>query len=372
MNEEFTRKLKLGIYISLAVIIFFFVLIIAKGILIPLSLAYLFSTLIYPLVVWLRKLKLPDTLAILVSVLLFIGLIFFAFNFFVQQLQGFMDDLPVIKDKALVNLAVIRQNIEDSIGISSEAQHRWLTARLEHLFDSSSNFMKNAFNATAGTVFTLLLIPVFMFYMLNARDRLRSFISMVLPSGLRPRAEELMSKVSTVSQHYIQGVFIVILILCILNSVGLYIAGLKYAMVFGIISALFNVIPYFGNWIGAALPLLFAILTGESPSLFFSVLLVYIIIQFIEHNILTPNITGGNVRLNPLVTIVGIIIGEMVWGIPGMLVVIPAMASLKIVFENVDSLKPLAHLLGSEEPHHKVLFRMVRKKWKSGVGSHES
>ena len=364
MNEEFTRKLKLGIYISLAVIIFFFVLIIARGILIPLALSYLFSTLVYPVVKLLRKWRMPGTIAILVSILLFIGLIFLAFNFFVQQLQGFMDDLPLLKQKALLNLQYLRENIEDTFGISSEAQHMWLSDRVKHWFDSSSNFMKNAFNATAGTIFKLLLIPVFMFYMLNSRDRYRGFVTMILPKGLKPRAEELMSKIALVNQQYIQGVFIVILVLCVLNSLGLYMVGLKYAMVFGIVSALFNIIPYFGNWIGASLPLLFAILTGESPSLFFGVLLVYIVIQFIEHNILTPNITGGAVLINPLVTIVGIIVGGMVWGVAGMLVVIPAMAGMKILFENVESLKPLAHVMGSEEPHHRVLFRKMKSRWK--------
>jgi len=315
------------------------------------------------LVVWLKRLRFPNTLAILVSVLLFIGVIFLAFNFFLQQLQVLLDDLPTIREKALINLQVIRQNIEDAFGISSEAQHRWLSGRIQQLFDSSGTFSKTAFNATAGTAFKLLLIPVFMFYLINSRDRYRGFVAMILPSGLKPKAEELMSKMSTVSQHYIQGVFIVIVILCFLNTIGLYIVGLKYALVFGVLSALFNVIPYFGNWIGASLPLLFALLTGETPSLFFGVLFVYIIIQFIEHNILTPNITGGNVLLNPLVTIVGIIIGEMVWGVAGMLIVIPAMASLKILFQNVDSLKPLAHVLGSEEPHHKAWFRKLKKRW---------
>lgn len=366
MNEEFVKKLKVGIYISLAVIIFFFVLIMARGILIPLALSYLFSTLIYPLVLLLKRWKFPDTLAVLISVLLFIGVIFFAFNLFLQQLQGFIDDIPVLKEKAVQNLIYIRQSIQDNFGISSEAQHRWVTERIQHMFDSSSNFMKNAFNATAGTIFKVVIIPVFMFYLLNSRDRYRGFIAMILPKGLKPKANELMSRMSDVSQHYIQGVFIVILILCVLNSLGLYMVGLKYAVVFGIISALCNVIPYFGNWIGASLPLLFAMLTGETPGLFFGVLLVYIIIQFLEHNILTPNITGGNVRLNPLVTIVGIIVGGMVWGLAGMLVVIPALASLKILFENVDSLKPLAHLLGSEEPHHRVLFRKMKRKWKGG------
>jgi predicted PurR-regulated permease PerM len=312
----------------------------------------------------LKRWKVPSTLAILITVLLFMGLIFLGFNFFIQRLQGFIDDLPAIKEKALINLQYLRESIERNFGISSEAQHRWLTERVKFWFDSGSQFMKNAFNATAGTIFKLLLIPIFMFYMMNSRDRLRGFISMILPKGLKPRSEELMSKISNVNHRYIQGVFIVIVILCFLNSLGLYLVGIEYPVIFGVVSALFNVIPYFGNWIGAIFPMLFALLTGESPSLFFGVLLVYIIIQFIEHNILTPNITGGNVRINPLVTIVGIFVGEMVWGVAGMLVVIPTLASLKIIFENVDSLKPLAHLIGSEEPKHQVLFRWVKRRWK--------
>lgn len=364
MNEEFTRKLKIGIYIALALIIFFFVLVIARDILIPLSLSYLFATLVYPMVALLKKWKVPSTLAILITVLLFIGLIFLGFNFFIHRLQGFIDDMPAIKEKALINLQYLREGIEENFGISSETQLRWLTERVNYWFDTGSEFMKNAFNATAGTIFKLLLIPVFMFYMMNSRDRLRGFISMILPTGLKSRSEELMSRISSVNHQYIQGVFIVIIILCFLNSLGLYVVGIKYPVIFGVVSALFNVVPYFGNWIGATLPLLFAILTGDSPSLFFGVLLVYIIIQFIEHNILTPNITGGAVRINPLVTIVGIIVGEMVWGVAGMLVVIPTLASLKIIFENVDSLKPLAHLIGSDEPKHQILFRRMKKLWK--------
>jgi len=157
-----------------------------------------------------------------------------------------------------------------------------------------------------------------------------------------------MAQVSTVIQRYISGVFTVVFILCILNSLGLYIIGVKYAIIFGVISALFNIIPYFGTWIGASIPFLFALLTGESPHLAISVLILYAIIQVTENNILTPTITGGYVRLNPLFTILSVIAGGMVWGITGMLVVIPFVATLKIIFENFDNTKPIAFLIGND------------------------
>jgi predicted PurR-regulated permease PerM len=362
MENGLQYKIKIALYSSMLVIIFFFVMIAARDILIPLSLGFLFASMIYPLVAFLNKHKVPRPLAILISILLFIGILYLLFNLLFQQMQVFVEDFPMLKQKALSNLEAIRNGIEENFGIASDSQHRWLTERIRFLFDTGSDFMKHAVGATTGTIFKIVIIPVFMFYMLNSRERFRGFVVKIVPSHRKVQAESIMTAISNIIQRYLGGLFIVILILCVLNSVGLYIIGLKYALIFGIISALFNVIPYFGNWIGGILPLTFAFLTGDSPKLFFSVLLLYAIIQFLEHNILTPNITGGNVRINPLVAIVGIIVGGMVWGVAGMLVVIPFLATLKIIFENIGSLKPFAFLLGSDEQKHQILIKKFIKR----------
>ena len=73
------------------------------------------------------------------------------------------------------------------------------------------------------------------------------------------------------------------------------------------------------------------------------------LIQFTENNILTPNITGGYVKLNPFITILSLVAGSMVWGVAGMLLAIPLIASLKIIFENYESTKPIAFLLAQPE-----------------------
>jgi predicted PurR-regulated permease PerM len=155
------------------------------------------------------------------------------------------------------------------------------------------------------------------------------------------------------------GATVVVLILSVLNSLGLYIIGLKFAILFGVISALFNYIPYFGTWIGAFFPFMFALLTGDSPRLAIGVFLLFLIIQFTENNILTPNITGGYVRLNPFVTILALIAGAMVWGVAGMLLIIPFIASLKIIFDHFESTKPLAFILA--RPENDAYWRRVKK-----------
>jgi predicted PurR-regulated permease PerM len=102
---------------------------------------------------------------------------------------------------------------------------------------------------------------------------------------------------------------------------------------------------------------MFALLTGDSPNLALWVLAFFALIQFIENNILTPNITGGYVRLNPFITILALIAGSMVWGVAGMLLAIPIIASLKIIFENFESTKPIAFLL--ERPESSALQKRI-------------
>jgi predicted PurR-regulated permease PerM len=151
----------------------------------------------------------------------------------------------------------------------------------------------------------------------------------------------------------------------------LWIVGVKYAILFGIISALFNLIPYFGTWIGASIPFTFALLTGDSPQLALGVLLLFVIIQFTENNILTPNITGSYVNLNPFVTILLIIIGGTVWGIIGMFVVVPVAAMLKIIFDHSRSMKSLGYLIGADtENRKKAVWRqklIIRSKRTMGM-----
>jgi predicted PurR-regulated permease PerM len=363
MKARKVNYLRTTVYTLALIIIFFYSLIIARQILIPLSLGFLFATLIYPFTRFLNvRLRFPETLANLFAVVSFVAVLFLSLNLLINQVQVFVQDFPAFKQKALVNLEQLGMFIENNFDVDSDSQVIWLRERVKGLFETGSTFLGGTINATAGTIFQIILIPVFMYYMLSFREQFRDFVIKVIPERNKDRANEIMAQISTVVQRYITGLFTVVLILCVLNSLGLYIVGLKYAIIFGIISALFNLIPYFGTWIGASFPILFALLTGDTPGLALSVFILFLIIQFTENNILTPNITGSYVRLNPLITIVSIIVGGMVWGIAGMLVVIPFIATLKIMFENVDELKPFAFLLGNEHGSQKR-FTLKKMLW---------
>lgn len=345
---------KYPLYFKATMLLLFFTLsiygiIVAKHVLATLCLSILFAYLAYPSTSFLEKKKFPRVLAILISILLIIAVLSGILFFLYKRVEILLEDIPTLKEKALSNIDQLEAFIEDTFGISTAKQDKWIKDNINSLFESGSDFFTTTFTATTTTIAKLFFIPVFVFYFLYYRERINRFILMVSPDDKRKTINGILSEISSLVQRYVGGVFVVVLILSVINSAGLYIVGLKYALVFGVISAFFNFIPYLGTWIGAFFPITFALLTGDSPNLVVGVVILFFIIQFTENNILTPNITGSYVRLNPLVTIISLILAGMVWGIPGMLVIIPLMAVLKIIFERFESTKPYAYLIGLQE-----------------------
>jgi predicted PurR-regulated permease PerM len=158
------------------------------------------------------------------------------------------------------------------------------------------------------------------------------------------------------------GVTTVVLILCIFNSVGYLIIGIQYPLLLGVVSALFSFIPYFGNFIGGSIPFVFTLLTMDSSRYAIRVAIFVYCIHFFENNILSPNIVGNNIRINPFVIILGLLLGSMIWGLPGMLVVIPFLAMLSIIIRKVPGMQPYAYLLGTRGTRkHELTFKNLQR-----------
>lgn len=168
-----------------------------------------------------------------------------------------------------------------------------------------------------------------------------------------------MLRIQSVVQNYIVGLATVIAIIGILNSIGLFALGIKYALFFGLFGALLNVVPYVGVLLGGLLPTVYALITKDSVWYPIGVIGIYWIVQILEANFITPNIVGSKVSLNPFAAIVAILVGEQVWGIAGMILAIPLLAICKVIFDIIEPLKPIGFVLGepgSEKEKSKSLL----------------
>lgn len=342
-NRRYELVKRATVYI-LFFIVAIYALIKAQSFLVPVFLAVLFSYLLYPMGSFLEKKGVPRIASNLICIFLAIGILVGIIRFFAGQFAGFAEDFPEMKEQAIKNLTSIQEWVSSTFGVSEESVRTWISDSINGLADSAGVF-KTAFKATSRTIVTVGLMPVYIFFMLYYRNKFHKFIIRLAPDDEQERTEDILYKVNLVAKKYITGVFIVVLILSVLNSVGLSIIGLKYPVLLGVTAALFNFIPYFGTLIGAILPILFSMLVMDSLSYTLWVIIFFLIIQFTENNILTPNITGGSVRLNPFVTILSLIVASMIWGVAGMFMIVPILAMFRIFCEHVPYLKPIGFLL---------------------------
>jgi len=258
-----------------------------------------------------------------------------------------LNDFEALKKTANNNIEQLQQNLQNSLGLKNDRIEEFLKQHINDFFDTGGGGIGKVFSATTGTIARIIILPIYIFLFLYYRTKFAYFILKITREENKKVAIRILRDISSVAARYMGGVTLVVFILCILNSVGLMIIGVEYAILLGIISALFNYIPYFGTLMGGSVPFLFVLLTTQDPlQNAVQVGILFVIIQFTENNILTPNIVGGNVKINPFFIIIGLVFGSTVWGIPGMLVIIPFLAILRIVLNNIQSLKPYAFLLG--------------------------
>jgi predicted PurR-regulated permease PerM len=319
----------------------------AKDFLYPLAFGTLFSYLLFPPANFLEKKGFPRILAIIIVLLGALFIIAVIFFLFYRQLQGLLNNFDSLKTNAGKNIELLQNQISNWFGIKDNGLEIFLKKQVDQFFGGDMNGVGKAFTATTGTVFRIIILPIYVFLLLYYRTKFAYFILKLVDRKSKPTAVKILRDISHVAARYMGGVTIVVLILATINSTGLAIIGVQYAILLGIVSALFNYIPYFGTLMGGAVPFLFVLLSTSDPGYYgLRVALLFMVVQFTENYILTPNIVGGNVRINPLVIIVGLVAGGMIWGIPGLLVIIPFLAILKIIFMHIPSLNPYAYLLG--------------------------
>jgi predicted PurR-regulated permease PerM len=143
-------------------------------------------------------------------------------------------------------------------------------------------------------------------------------------------------------------------------SIGFGILGVKNFLFFAILCGILEIVPFVGNITGTTLTVAVAALNGASPSMLAGIIITYGVIQFIQGWFLEPFILGPQVKINPLFTIIALVLGQLLWGIPGIILAIPLTAIFKIVCDHIEPLKPYGFLIG-EIKNERVKKRFIRK-----------
>lgn len=353
-----------SVYISLLIIIIIFFMVIAKPILVPLVISGYIAMLLTSSCNWLERRKVPRSVSAAICLLIFIFVISGLILFIYTQVKGFVNDLGGdLYDR--VNDFVIEANawFDKHIGVDLGMRNGFEIKKAVEMVQTDEAPPTQILWSTISMLGDIILLPVYVFFLLIYRDHLAVFVAKVFKKSDSDELLEKLTSIRKIVYAYISGAGKVMVILAIANTAVLFALGIEHAIFFGVLAGILNIIPYLGPWIGVTLPLLFSLITKDSFFYPAAILVSFTFIQMLEGAFLTPKITGSNVNLNALITFLGLLIGGAIWGVVGMIIIIPSIAILKKLFEMHEDTMPYAYLFGEEDNNwFKKRTRKKRKK----------
>lgn len=315
-------------------------------ILLPIAFSAVFTLLLLPICRWLELRRVPRVLAIVLCLLLVLLVFAGIIIGFGSQLTQFRDELPKLQVKLMEFFNSAQNWAHDKFGYEPMSIDDLKNSTLNALKKSGTTFLGTTLNTTTDVLSNLAQVLIYIFCFLYYRDHLRQFMFRFVSPDKRTTVLNTVDSIQTVVQAYITGLVKVIIIVSILNAIGLLALGVKFAVFFAIFASVLAVIPYIGIMIGAALPAIVTLVETGSPVQALLVIGVFVVVQFLEGNFITPMITGSSVSINPLAAILALILGAALWGTPGMILSIPLTAILKVIFDAYKPLEPFGFLLG--------------------------
>ncbi|MCD6013738.1 MAG: family transporter [Flavipsychrobacter sp.] len=339
---------------------FVFTMYIGQDIIIPIVYATVIAILLNPLVNYLTRKKVNQIIAISIAVTLAIIVALGVVYIVSSQVTMFSETYPQLKIKFdLVSTELVHWSAE-KFNIRESKILAWLK---ETQSKAIGNFAIGESLTEAGRIIvTAALLPVYLFMILYYKTLLLDFTRKLFISEHHIAVAQILVNSKKIIQTYLVGLFFEMIIVAILNSVGLLLLGIDYAIILGITGAILNIIPYIGGIVATAVPMVIAFVTKDSAIYPGLVFVVYIFIQFIDNNYIIPKIVASRVRINALISVIVVLIGGALWGIPGMFLSIPLTAIIKVICDHIEPLKPWGFLLGNIVPTTSTISFIKYKK----------
>ncbi|TDS16103.1 AI-2E family transporter [Sphingobacterium paludis] len=346
----------LAITVLVGVILFF-----AKSILAPLAIAGILAMLFVAPSNALERKRFPRWLTALLCVLVFLLVaagLFFLLNW---QLQSFSDNVDAMKQNLSSLLSRIQEWVDDRFGIDKEQQKAIAQEEMKASQQTSGLTTSFASGFMSMAVDTILVI-VYSYLLLLYRGRIKEFILKVAKDSPTNKTVDIIDSSTKVAAHYVSGLAKMILVLWVLYGLGFSLIGVENAIFFAILCGLLELIPFVGNLTGTGITVLGVVAQGGKGDMILLVIAIYAAVQFVQTYLLEPLIVGNEVNINPLFTIISLVVAEAIWGIPGMVLAIPVIGVCKIICDRVDALKPYGFLIGTEQKRKRTIpFRKKRQ-----------
>ena len=344
----------------LCIIIIFALLRLRKEVFAPLAFACLVALLLITPCKFFERQGFPRGAAALVSMLLASIVFVIVFYFISNSIVSFRKDLPLMIENINSSIKQLELWAQKTFHISKENMQSVVEDSTNDMLPSTSSIINQTVTTVTNFVFLGILLFITTFLLLLYRGLIVKFFIMLFADEYSKNINSIFDRIQIVVRSYIVALLIEMVIIAAAYCSVFFLLGVKYALLLGVIGAIVNIIPYLGTIITCVLTALITLTTNSPATVLWSVISI-IVIHMIDVNILMPKIMASRVNINALASIVGVITGSVLWGLPGTFMAMPVMATMKVVFEEITPLRPFAILMG-DDTEVKSLSRPVIKR----------
>lgn len=321
----------------------------ARIILVPMLCSLALAYLLAPVIAWFERRGWSRSSSVLLTisgaaVVLALILIFILPGFWGQLIKTYNQVRELLGDQSPIT------SLLERVKQISPRLHDFLQSKIDK--SGESNFLNRVFSMAGqwlqkglfslvdvtASLLDLLLIPFFVYYLLVDYRAMRKRLDLLIPPRHRAVASTLISRINFVISSYVRNQLVIAVVMGVLYSIGFAIARVPLALSIGMLSGLFNFIPYLGTLTGMTLSLSFVALDGGGLARILGVVAVFIIVQSVEGYYLTPKLLGGSLDLHPMWVLVGLMIGGSLFGILGIILAVPVIAIAKVAFDFLEEL----------------------------------
>ncbi|MEO6232946.1 MAG: AI-2E family transporter [Ferruginibacter sp.] len=348
-NTAYPLYVKLTM-ILISIIAITYISVIIKEVLSPLLFGLLFSILLLPAAGFFEtKLKFSRSGASAVSVLLLLLSIVAVMLLLGSQITKLAQDLPLLQEQVNTSLHGIQKWISTKMHINIDKQMAYIQTATTNIKAVSPSVIGSTFLSLSSILLFLVFVILDTFFMLLYRRRLLKFLVDIFDKEYTATVYDIVSTSQNIIRKYVVGLFLQMSTVAAVCCTVFLMLGIKYAILLGLITAIFNIVPYIGIFSALLLNVLITFATTAVAGKVILVIITVVVMHLVDSNILLPVIVGSKVKINAFITLLGVVLGEMIWGISGMFLSIPVIAILKIIFDRIETLQPWGHLLGDEK-----------------------
>ncbi|MGH9360176.1 MAG: AI-2E family transporter [Terriglobia bacterium] len=324
----------------------------ASSVLITLVCSILAAFVLEPGVRFLERIRVPRWLGALTMVLAALALIYLLFYAVYNSASGLVGQLPALTQRIreiVDHFQAVVTHLRQSASLGASSPENAVPAVRLQQQSGWAHFLLHGIGSVYSFTVTVMFIPFLIFFMLTSKNHLYWATVNLFPLERRQHAEDTLIAMGQMIRRYVLGNLLVALISMALITPAFLLIHLPYAVLLGGIAALLNLIPYIGVPLAILPPLLVSLVHSSNATPIIIIAVTVSVVHFIALNILTPKIVGSRVRLNALSVTIAMMFWGWLWGAMGLVLAVPITAGLKVVCDNVPSLKAVGHWLGEDD-----------------------